>query len=412
MDARREDQHSVPSLLLSTWFIMCLTRQAHGGLPNDILTRGAAALLLFEHIDCDAEALASEKSFAGIWLSSDLLVELEREGILRPMKLRYYLPRRILDELESEGIAQQARDIMEKMRRSLAKDSRASDTSRLPPRLTALNHYLFSRITVPRTLRYEWQENHFLPGHARWRELSAVRERAFGRPDESQSPLESLASELVPGFQLIPPLPREAGRARAAFAEVLRKEKRNLYRWICGDPSMTQHDYQEFRKGRDFRALDLQIDEARKNEAFKNLQTLLDVRRKTKSMRRDIQRLTADVLEGRKQLDEAKADIQLQVAELSTYVASTKRTKFDVALAGVSLLLGRAGHIAPTSTLAQLVGQASTLVADYAAYDAVRSKQQIDDSRALYPYAWFVREYEAVRFNRRGKARGDLSGPH
>lgn len=74
-------------LVLSTWFVMYLHEDLPGGLPNDFLSHGATALLVFDRVVCDENALAAEARFAGRWLSSDLLMELRQERLLHPVDM-------------------------------------------------------------------------------------------------------------------------------------------------------------------------------------------------------------------------------------------------------------------------------------------------------------------------------------
>ncbi|MGA9596102.1 MAG: hypothetical protein WBV06_08090, partial [Acidimicrobiia bacterium] len=74
-------------IALNSWLFTSLAGGRPGGLPNDFLTRGSAALLIFDDVICDEQGLAAEEVFADRWLSAGLFRELRGDGILRPVDM-------------------------------------------------------------------------------------------------------------------------------------------------------------------------------------------------------------------------------------------------------------------------------------------------------------------------------------
>jgi hypothetical protein len=79
------------NIVLSTWFLLYINEpssgvRTFGGLPNDFLTRGAASLLILDHVICDEDGLATESAMP--WVSSHIFKALRDENLLRPERLR------------------------------------------------------------------------------------------------------------------------------------------------------------------------------------------------------------------------------------------------------------------------------------------------------------------------------------
>src|SRR5687768_16063286 len=153
-------------LVLNTWFVMYLHEGEHakpGGLPNDFLARGAAPLLILDNVLCDADALESERAFAGTWLSSDLFLALQQSGILKPINMRANLSNTFLEHLRQDGWIQTARDMMDAEVKAIRRGQKTAENLTLLPFITWLNHYMSIGLEIPNTLLYEWQEHHFKP---------------------------------------------------------------------------------------------------------------------------------------------------------------------------------------------------------------------------------------------------------
>ena len=326
-------------LALNTWFVMYLhegERGKPGGLPNDFLSRGSAALLIFDNVLCDADALESERAFAGRWLSSDLFLALEQLGIMKPINMRANLSDTFLEHLRQDGWVQAARDMMDAEVKAIRRRQKTAQNLTLLPFITWLNHYMSMGLEMPNTLRYEWQEHHFKPPRAYLRDITQVNqsrllsEENISNLEEEQARslrLHRAIGAVLPEFALLPPL--SSKEATDALRKNIAREKPTLYRWIYGDPDMPRGKYQELRHGPRYRILDSKIDEPRKPQAFQNLELLRKVRERTTDVRSGVQKIFGDVLEGNRTPEDVKAELEIHRNE-NPFSFRTKPSDYQV----------------------------------------------------------------------------------
>lgn len=398
-------------LVLNTWLTMYLhdgERGRPGGLPNDFLTHGSAALLLFDSVICDREAFEAEQAFKGIWLSSDLFAALQSEGVLQLADFkREFLTTEFLEHLDREGYKQAALEVMEREAHSIRESKGSLGRLALPSLLTWLNHYMFMGLRLPNHLRYEWQEHHFkptpdLPRAALPGGVSSVGENdtlAIGKDVEASSRLMKAVGALLPEFQLLPPLPAK-GAARQALRQNIRLEKPALYRWIYGDPEIPRERYQEIRRQAAFRRLDARIDEGRRAVAFQNLDLLLEVRSRTRDLRAGVQTIFRQVADGTKELRDVQAEIAEFTDAVESRLPSTRRIAVDVALAGTGLAVKVAGVVASLAGAATVGVPATALGFGLGAYGFWSRYTKRRDYKALrqdYPLAWLVRDFKMLK---------------
>lgn len=391
-------------LVLSTWFVMYLHGDRPGGLPNDFLSRGSSALLVFDTILCDKDALDAEERFKGTWLSSDLFLALKEEGILKPANMREYLPLEFLDHLRDTGLIEAALREMEAELAAINIGAKKTRDLQLPPLLTWLNHYMFMGLEIPSSLLYEWQEHHFrVPRSATpmirqpTPVLAEMEERVI-----QQQQLVSVSRALLPEFSLLPSVPSKS-EAAAGLRKNITREKPALYRWIYGDPTMPRDSYHEFRLGPDFRVVDAKIDEPRKPQAWQNFELLMKVREATKDVRIGVQAIITDVMYGRRTIKDVEAELNVHQQELLTHLSTQRSITVDIGLAGIGFAVAVAEVL---GTLSGQIPGASPIgpgLAAYSLWQARAKRQQYRALRQSYPLAWFLRDFNDIQSAERMK---------
>jgi len=316
------------SLVLSTWFVMNIRGEAPGGLPADFLTHGAAALLLFDEVICDAEALNAERR-SYRWTSSRIFCDLEKARILRPVNLIGYVPKPFWDALETSGRADVVREAM------CRRFERIHPTSTVPKRATGLpaivrrtNNEIFSYgLAIPAALRYDWCEHYFAAPRRRPKRAlddSSVRNECGDKERKRFFRLARVLNMMVPRISLIPPI-RPNSDAAAALVEAKARESSALVRWICGDPTMNREAYHDFRLGGAFVELDKRIDSPRQNIALDNLDKLLRLREETKAVRGSVQRTIGQVVDGSRSVQDVQRELNDQLkAVCSHFIGKSK----------------------------------------------------------------------------------------
>jgi hypothetical protein len=398
-------------LALSAWFMMYLhdePRGRPGGLPNDFLSHGAAALLLFDHLLCDQEAFDSECAFRNIWLSSDLLHQLKASDLLRTVDMRASLSPTVLEELRRTGVHDELMTAMERERTRILQDHVRGRDLALLPAVTELNHYLFAKLDLPRCVRYEWQESHFRTSPSA--PARRPRTTAAGAPAEALQTEQQLVSSLLklvlPDFHLLPPVPKGSQAAKALKRNV-QEERPTLYRWIYGDPEMPQERYQELRRGSVFLEGDRIIDAERRPIAFQNLELLMNVRERTTDVRSGVQKIFKDVLDGTRQPSDVAKELAIHKQEIEAAFPESARA------ARWGLLKTSGGFIAdsllkvarlfvgdPSSPL----GIPGTARRGTRVIQRLRRERERVASRSAKPLAWLVRDFEEEADQRRQKA--------
>jgi len=393
-------------LVLSTWFVMYLHGDRPGGLPNDFLSRGSSALLVFDKIICDKDALEAEERFRGTWLSSDLFMALKQEEILKPINMRTYLPQEFLNHLQDTGITQAALNMMEAELTTIKKGEKKPKDLQLPPLVTWLNHYMFMGLEIPSSLLYEWQEHHFkVPPVA----VQPFPQRPLpGVPDveektRREQQLISVLNALLPEFLLLPPLPLR-GEAPAALRRNITREKPELYRWIYGDPEMPRDSYHEFRHGPDFRLVDAKIDEPRKAQAWQNFELLMRVREATKDIRAGVQKIISDVVHGQRTLADVRTELNVHQQELLSHLPSQRSITVDIGLAGTGFAVAVAEILGTLSGVIPGVSPIGPGLTAYEIWQAKAKRQQYRALRQRYPLAWFLRDFKNIQIVERTKA--------
>lgn len=395
-------------LVLSTWFVMYLLSDRPGGLPNDFLTRGTSSLLLFDTIICDQDALEAEERFAGTWLSSDLLVALKKEGLLKPVNIRELLPTAFFEQLSNANIPQIVRTEADAELLAIKKGGKNLKRLKLSPLFTWLNQYIFTGLNVPHTsARYEWEENHFKPPRISSLQLAPDLINKVKQARKGQRLFVPTVEPLLPEFSLLPPIPPNS-EAREALRQNIDKEKVALYRWIYGDPDMPRDKYHEFRLGSDFRRLDAKIDDPRRAQAWQNFELLLKFRRQTKDIRSGMQKIIADVLDGKRTKGDVEAELREQQEALSLLLPTSPSLMWTLGLSGTGLALTIEAII---SSLSHQIPMAVDLGLDsfallsgsYGTWGAASNVHERHKLRQRYPYAWFIREFRKIQETQRRK---------
>lgn len=409
------DLRKALQLVLNTWFVMYLhegERGKPGGLPNDFLSRGSPALLILDDVLCDADALESERAFAGTWLSSDLFLTLEQMGILKPINMRATFSDTFLEHLRQDGWIQAARDMMDAEVKAIRRHHKTAKQLTLSPFITWLNHYMSMGLEIPNALRYEWQEHHFKPPRDYLRKAAQLDEDRMLLEEDIRDLEEEHTRSLrlfkaigavLPEFALLPPLPSK-GEAADALRKNIAREKPTLYRWVYGDPDMPREKYQELRHGPSYRVLDSKIDEPRKPQAFQNLELLSKVRERTADVRSGVQKIFGDVLEGNRTPEDVKAELEIHRNELISHFAPSHRTiTLDVALGGTALALTVAGIISGLAGYPPIIGAAGVGMGAYRFWKSRTRRKEFHLSRRKFPLAWLVRDFEHLQGRQREK---------
>lgn len=403
MTERNEDEvvesSSYFDLVLNTWLISYLHGELPGGSPADFLTRGASALLVFDHVLCDENALKADEPFVGTWLSSDLISELRRSGIVKPVNLSEHIPAEFMAHLRDTGLTNVALKAMETQVAAIKSGEIAPDDLRLPEFLTWLNHYMFLGLELPSALLYEWQESHFKlpsvpPIPQTHQEIKIDQVQSAGNGQKVMSVLKAL----LPEFNLLPPLSPDSEAAALLQANIGR-EKGRLYRWICGDPEVTQADYQEWRLSPSFRIRDKQIDDVRRAQAWHNFEILLKVREETKDIRAAVQGLATDVVAGRKPLEEVQEDLGAYQQELLSHLPHENPMRVDVGLAGAGLAISVAGSLSGLipPAIGISIAAIDIISAAWEVWNARQRRIQYQSLRKDFPLAFFLRDFRDIR---------------
>jgi hypothetical protein len=124
------------SLALNTWLVLRARERQRdartfGGLPNDFLTRGAASLLVVDHVVCDEDGLAAENAMP--WVSTRIFQRLREAGLLRPRPYRTMMSAEVMARLEAAGLLRFARQIMKRELRRIQRGEVATEALELPP---------------------------------------------------------------------------------------------------------------------------------------------------------------------------------------------------------------------------------------------------------------------------------------
>jgi hypothetical protein len=282
-------------LALGTWFYKFLVDETPGGLPADLFTQGAAALLICDRIWCDRDSFEAEMTFASsrrgrhAWLSCEFYRELFDAGILVPICYGELLAD-ALSEDRAGSLGGQVNDAMARMRGRLMSDPSAL-WEPLDPVLAGVDRLYLARLSEKGLVPYDWAEG-LLPrlGAEAVQSATGVGPRAA---------LSVIAMEL-PHCPVLPSpnYVREVDRdAFNGFEANIRKERLPLSRWMYGDPEWTRERYQDFRAGADFRAADAAFDRARERHARAAFERLMQIRDDTASVRPEIQRHFAVAVE-------------------------------------------------------------------------------------------------------------------
>jgi len=387
-------------LALSTWFFVLLhEHNVVGGLPNEFLSQGSAALLLFDRVLCDKETLAWELRFKDRWLSSELFAELQNEGLLRPVNMRSLLKESVLPMLQESGLAQVATETMAAEVAAIKRGARPS-ALRLPSSLVELNKAIFASLSLelPQAVLFQDKENYF----------KVPSPNAKLLPPSFSSPSEAVALEhqeqfviavrsLLPDFSLLPPLHPSTAAARA-LKSALAREKPMVLRYAFGDPSVTQETVLDFRLGAEFRQDDAKIDEPRKAQAWDNFKLLLKVRSETADVRRGVQKIVADVMEGRRTVTDVKRELVVHHQELLSHLPGVRSATFSVRLAGSGIFVGL------LEALSHIPGPSAAFhVIEW--FRAKKERQHYAALRRQYPLPFFWRDFRAVRHEQSAHAR-------
>jgi len=394
-------------LVLNTWLV---TQYLHGdrpgGLPNDFLSAGSAALLIFDEVWCDEDGLDAEERFEKTWLSSDLFMRLKRAGILVPKKLSRFMYDEVCQLVLQSGKFDSVRDAMQA---ELAKiRNRPSEVWDAPllPEVMELNRLLFCALDLPDCLRYDYQGGLFAQ---LVRSQQHVQARPASRGAKSvrdpQHEFEECLSLLAPGFHLLPELPASV---RPRLEQNIAAERGNLYRWIYGDHDMPRDEYHKFRLGGNFRASDTAIDDERRSQADRNWDVLRWARDKTKDLRPQIRQTLLAVRRGASTVTDVKADLDKQLRELSQCLPDDMgAARWGLILAGVGLALTGLAYSAdvvdPTGTASALLRTAAGGLRVSGGVSATARYYRARALRRRYPLALFVREFEIAVNKQRPK---------
>jgi len=306
LERPREVVPSDAELVLSTWFFLYLhPNRSTGGLPTEFLTTGSPALLLFDTVACDRNALNWERSYAHRWVSSQLWAALEDEGILRPVDMQRLAAENLLPHLRTSGVASAALEMMHSELAAIKCGKRPLGRLAIPPAIKDLNRGMFAAlgIEMPNGILYPGRENYFKSPHKRVaRRLPPTQEAtSAGRQRRFVSALKAI----VPRFTLLPPVPL-GSEAAAALRRSIDREKQIVLRYAFGDPDVRPQDILEYRLGSAFKADDEKIDGPRRRITEENLKLLLRIRRRTEDVRASVRHVLVDVVDGRRTISEVR----------------------------------------------------------------------------------------------------------
>ena len=298
------------SLIVNTWNIARLHGSSPEGLPTDLLSKNSAAFVIFDKIYCDESGLQGELKWRGHWLSADIYSWLKKEKLIVPIDTSQHLPSGFWNQLEDEGITQQAIDLMELALRYI--DSGGSPKS-IDPQLARLNQEIFLSIDFVNTLPYDYQQYHFRGTRVSRKNatrLKSVLTEEKRHRSRHLSRLSKAMVQILPNPKLLPPMSSvEAGRKMKKNVE---SERVRLYEVIYGRE--THDEFMNYRLSKDFKKDDWFIDDmARRELASANLEKLKSLRSNTEDIRRDLQKYVLMVVNGVLKPDDLWREVITQI---------------------------------------------------------------------------------------------------
>jgi hypothetical protein len=410
------------SLALNTWLVLRARERepdarTFGGLPNDFLTRGAASLLVVDHVICDEDGLAAENAMP--WVSTRIFQRLREAGLLRPRPYRTMMSAEVMARLEAAGLLRFARQIMKRELRRIQHGEVATEALELPPALRWINSVLFTSIDEPATLHYDYHDAHFAnlspAGSGTLRELGPpLRETAAAEAQSRKTGRLVAAMEIVvPEFRLLPPITARA--SREAMLANLREEKRMMYQYIYG--AMPHTDYEHFRSADEFKHRDRVVDTAaRFREAERNIEILVRVREATAQVRHRAQRIIRAVVEGQLELEDVRQELRLMRGFIDEVLSREHKESTLRLLGGAEAVLGLTrigvgllGAEPGGLVLTGLEAAKSLLEAEHYREERSDLKKLLASLGRRFPLAWLAGVYRregdrAPREERRGRA--------
>jgi hypothetical protein len=390
------------NVVLNTWFLLKIHQtspgaQILGGLPNDFLTRGAASLLILDHVVCDEGGLATEAAMP--WVSSHIFKTLRAENLLRPEPLQLKYSSAVFRRLEETGLLPWARKAMHEELVKIKQGDLADEELRLPSTLRWLNSVMFTGVDLPDVLHYDYQENHFSALSLAAQQLTSsvtphIVETEIAEDQVTRaSRLFAVLSMALPDFTLLPPIGSKA--AKEALKENIRKESRMMYRYVYGD--FPHSKYEQFRSGEEFRLRDSVIDNAQRfREADRNLELLLRVRSKTASVRPHAQQVIHDVVNGERSLEEVRSELDTVRSTIEDALEHETKARDLHIVAGAKVLLGAVealtGHLGPAAL--------SFAEVAHAFREASEVRRRHAELGREFPLAWIAGLYTRERKKR------------
>lgn len=391
MDTRGLDAE----LALSTWFFLYLhPDRSTGGLPAEFLTAGAPALLLFDTVACDQNALDWERPYAARWLSSQLWLALHDEGILRPVDMQRHAASKLLPHLRNSGIAGAALEMMHSELDAINSGRRHAERLAIPPAIKELNKVMFATlgIEMPNAILYPGRENYFKSRHrttpggfpGTMATSSGFRERRF----------YSALKVIVPPFTLLPPVPSGSDAANA-LRRSIQREKVLVLRYAFGDPDVRPQDILDYRLGSTFKADDERIDGPRRIIAERNLTRLRRLRHDTADVRASVRQILTDVANGQRTVSGISAELKTAQRVLAGHLPAARGVRFDLRLAKLAIAAAALEGFAAAAGL-HACGIPSLAVSSYEYLRRRSESHHLSDLRQRYPLAFFVGEVEKV----------------
>jgi len=385
------------NVVLNTWLLLYIHNQepsAHtlGGLPNDFLTRGAASLLILDHVICDEDGLSTEAAMP--WVSTHIFNVLRAEGLLRPERLRLRYSDATLDRLRETGLIRWAEDTMAAELAKITSGAVATIDLELPASLRWLNSVMFTGINLPNALHYDYHESHFSNLSLSAQQLPMQMESAISETltaDDQAVKASRLMAALkiaLPDFQLLPPITSMIGRK--ALYENIRDEKRMMYRYVYGD--LAHPEYERFRSSGEFKRRDALIDnKIRFKQADENLEILLRVREATADIRPLAQQKIAAVVNGTLSLEAVEDELERIRFVIDYALKLETKTRDMHILAGAKALLGAGETLASLNhPVAGLNATMSFAEAFHHWRESVESREFGVEVRRQFPLAWIA----------------------
>jgi hypothetical protein len=257
---------------------------------------------------------------------------------------------------------------------------------------------MFLGLDIDNSLLYDWRENHFsIQFDQSW--YQKMNDLPFS--EENQMLLKgqqvfSVVNALLPKLSVLPPIPKDT-QAYYLLQENIKRERNYLFRWICGDPSMTKEKYQEFRLDPEFTIKDLKIDQMRKAEAMNNLKILLRTREKTGDIREGVQEIIAEVIGGKRTINDVKDELIIHQRELLSYLPNQKDINIDISLASIGMAMSIAGWLVnflPMTYAGSTLAAIDVVKGAYEVWQARAEKYEISSLRHKYPLAFLIRDID------------------